>query len=186
MEVFGGGWTLVTLIKKDKVDQWKPETLYPWDVATFTTASSRVSKLSDAEMKGGTRWVTANAKSTLYRMTDIPWYSNHGVKIHTDINGTSTTPGPSLPRTLSDKLRSSMLAAVASMIGRPGKLCQVSTSVDHPITRVHTMEVGQKADTFTCEVKVCVNWMAAYPLSHLSRRSCSTHNRKYVHSLFCE
>ena len=85
MEAFGGGWTLVTLIKKDKDDQWKPEALYPQDLATFTTAPSRVSKLSDAEInallgKGGTRWVTANAKSTFYRMTDSAWYSNHGVK----------------------------------------------------------------------------------------------------------
>ena len=85
MESFGGGWTLVTLLKNDKIDQWKPEALHPEDLATFTTSPSRVSKLPDAEInallgKGGIRWVTAGSKKTFYRMTDKPWYSNHGAK----------------------------------------------------------------------------------------------------------
>ena len=85
MEDYGGGWTLVTLVKSDKSDQWNPLALYPEDLATFTTSPSRVSKLSDAEINallgtGGTRWVTAGTKGTFYRMTDRPWYSDHGVK----------------------------------------------------------------------------------------------------------
>ena len=83
MRDYGGGWTLVTLIKSDRADQWKPAALYPGDLARFTTRPSRVSKLSDAEInallgRGGTRWLTAGAKQTFYRMTDKPWFSNHG------------------------------------------------------------------------------------------------------------
>ena len=83
MQDYGGGWTLVTLIKSDRGDQWNPAALYPGDLARFTTRPSRVSKLSDAEInallgRGGTRWVTANTKQTFYRMTDRPWVSNHG------------------------------------------------------------------------------------------------------------
>ena len=85
MEEYGGGWTLVTLIKSDKSDQWNPDALYPEDLAAFTTSPNRVSKLSDDEInallgKGGTRWATAANQRTFYRMTDSPWYSNHGDK----------------------------------------------------------------------------------------------------------
>ena len=83
MQDYGGGWTLVTLIKSDSNDQWNPAALYPEDLATFNTNPSRVSKLSDAEInallgRGGTRWVTAKLTRTFYRMTDRLWNSNHG------------------------------------------------------------------------------------------------------------
>ena len=83
MQEYGGGWTLVTLIKSDKGDQWNPAALNTGDLATFTTSPSRVSKLPDAEInallgKGGTRWVTASDQRTFYRMTSRPWNSNHG------------------------------------------------------------------------------------------------------------
>lgn len=83
MKDYGGGWTLVTLMKSDKADQWDPKALYPEDLASFTTTPGRVSKLSDAEInallgKGATRWVTANDVRTFYRMTSRPWTSNHG------------------------------------------------------------------------------------------------------------
>ena len=85
MQLFGGGWTLVTLIKNDKIDQWKPEALNPADLnnVNLMFKPSRVAKLSDAEInallgKGGTRWVIAGNKMTFYRMTYKPWNSNHG------------------------------------------------------------------------------------------------------------
>jgi len=83
MDEYGGGWTLVSLLKGDKGDQWNPAGLYVEDLASFTTSPSRVSKLPDAEInallgKGATRWVTANTKRTFYRMTDRPWVSDHG------------------------------------------------------------------------------------------------------------
>jgi len=83
MEEYGGGWTLVTLMKSDKGDQWNPASLYPQDLASFTASPSRVSKLSDDEInaiagKGATRWVGTASKKTFYRMTDRPWVSNHG------------------------------------------------------------------------------------------------------------
>ena len=85
MESHGGGWTLVTLLKGDKYDQWNPDALHPEDLATLTKSPSRVSKLSDDDInallgKGGTRWVTAGTKGTFYRMSDQPWYSDHGEK----------------------------------------------------------------------------------------------------------
>ena len=83
MESHGGGWTLVTLLKSNKYGQWNPDALHPEDLATLTKSPSRVSKLSDDDInallgKGGTRWVTAGDKGHFYRMTDSPWYSNHG------------------------------------------------------------------------------------------------------------
>ena len=85
MQEYGGGWTLVTLIKSDKSDQWNPDALHPEDLAAFTTSPSRVSKLSDDEInallgKGGTRWVTSGNERSFYRMSDRPWYSNHSEK----------------------------------------------------------------------------------------------------------
>ena len=83
MQEYGGGWTLVTLIRSDSSDQWNPAALNPEDLSKFTTAPSRASKLPDAEInallgKGGTRWVTAQTTRTFYRMSESPWYSNHG------------------------------------------------------------------------------------------------------------
>ena len=96
MQLFGGGWTLVTLIKNDKIDQWKPDAVNPEDLAKFTKSPSRVSKLSDAEInvllgKGGTRWVTAGSKMTFYRMTDKPWNSNHGYTYSSKKKGKKST-----------------------------------------------------------------------------------------------
>ena len=85
MQEYGGGWTLVTLIKGSSGDHWNPAALYPEDLSKFTTSPKRASKLTDAEInallgKGGIRWVTAQSKRTFYRMSKDPWYSNHGIK----------------------------------------------------------------------------------------------------------
>ena len=85
MESYGGGWTLVTLIASSRKGHWNTKAVSPQDLAKFTKTPSRVSKLSDAEInallgKGGTRWVRAGSKQTFYRMTDSPWYSDHGAK----------------------------------------------------------------------------------------------------------
>ena len=69
-----------------KTDQWYPKALNFDDLQTFTTTPKRVSKLSDDAINallggaGGIRWVTAGSKSTFYRMTSTPWYSDHGTK----------------------------------------------------------------------------------------------------------
>ena len=85
MESYGGGWTLVTLIAGDRRGHYNTKAVSFTDLAKFTKTPSRVSKLPDAEInallgEGGTRWVTAGSKTTFYRMTDSPWYSDHGVK----------------------------------------------------------------------------------------------------------
>ena len=75
----------MTLIRYDSISQSNPAAVNPQDLTKFTKTPSRGSKLPDADInallgKGGTRWVTAGSKKTFYRMTDRPWYSNHGSK----------------------------------------------------------------------------------------------------------